>query len=58
LTHLQVQVQVINAAGVAVHTQIITGDDEILHLEHLPSGVYFFRFEKDGKTKTVKVVKE
>ena len=47
-----------NAAGVVVHTQMITNPDETIRLEHLPAGVYFFMFEKDGKEKTVKVVKE
>ena len=52
------QVQVIDAAGAIVHTQTITGDDEIINLEHLPTGVYIFRFEKDGNVKTVKVIRE
>ena len=51
------KIQVINAAGAIVHTQMITFPDETIRLEHLPAGVYFFRFENDGKTKTVKVVK-
>ena len=49
--------KVINAAGAVVHTQMITSADETIPLEHLPAGVYFFLFEKDGKTKTVRVVK-
>jgi hypothetical protein len=49
--------QVINAAGVVVHTQKIVNPDETIRLEHLPAGVYFFRIEKDGKAKTVKVIK-
>ena len=48
---------VTNVAGVIVHTQTITHPDETIHLEHLPAGVYFFHFEKDGKTKTVKTIK-
>jgi len=52
-----VQIRIINAAGVVVHTQIITGNDETIRLEHLPAGVYFFRLEKDGKAETVKVVR-
>jgi hypothetical protein len=51
-------VRVINTAGVVVHTQTITSADETIQLEHLPVGVYFFVFEMDGKTKTVKVIKE
>ena len=51
------QIQVINAAGAIVHIQMITSPDEIIRLEHLPAGVYFFRIENNGKTKTVKMVK-
>jgi hypothetical protein len=43
--------------GGIVHTQQITNADETIRLEHLPAGVYFFTIEKDGKTKTVKVIK-
>jgi len=49
--------RITNAAGVVVHAQMITGADEIIHLEHLPAGLYFFTFENDGKARTVKVVK-
>jgi hypothetical protein len=49
--------QVINAAGVVVHTQKIVNPDETIRLEHLPAGVYFFRIEKDGRAKTLKVIK-
>ena len=41
-----------------VHAQTITNPDETINLAHLPAGVYIFRFEKDGKEKTVRVVKE
>jgi uncharacterized repeat protein (TIGR02543 family) len=54
---LSLQLHIINASGVMVHTQTITNPDETIHLEHLPAGVYFFVLEKDGKTKTEKVVK-
>jgi hypothetical protein len=53
-----VPLRVTNAAGIIVHTQKITGTDETIHLEHLPAGLYFFHFEKDGKTKTVKAIKK
>jgi hypothetical protein len=43
--------------GVVVHTQKITNSVETLHLQHLSSGVYFLRLEKDGQIKTMKVVK-
>ena len=52
-----VPLQIIDMTGAVVHTQTIIGADETLRLEHLPAGVYFFLFEKDGKTKTVRVVK-
>ena len=49
--------KVIDAAGPVVHTQMITSADETIRLEHLPAGVYFFLFEKDGKTKTAAMIK-
>ena len=49
--------RVINAAGSVVHTQIITSPDEIIHLGHLPAGVYFFTIENGKQSKTVKAVK-
>ena len=50
--------QIINATGMIVHTRRIVNPDETIHLEHLPAGMYFFRIEKDGQMKTVKVAKE
>ena len=49
--------RVINSAGKIVLTQKIINSDEPIRLEHLPVGVYFFVLEKDGQTKTVKVIK-
>jgi len=49
--------RITNAAGMVVHTQTITGDDEIIRLEHLPDGVYFFTIESGNQSKTMKVVK-
>jgi len=49
--------QIFNASGAIVHTKIISSPDEIIRLEHLPVGVYFFRLEKDGKVKTEKMIK-
>ena len=49
--------RIVNSAGVIVHTQLTINPDETLRLEHLPAGVYFFMIEKDGKTKTVKAIK-
>ena len=55
---MQIQMQVINAAGALVHTQMIESDDETIRLEHLPAGVYMFRFEKDGNVRIERVVKD
>ncbi|MDR0712837.1 MAG: InlB B-repeat-containing protein, partial [Bacteroidales bacterium] len=49
---------VFTPAGAIVHTQKITGANETLSLEQLPAGLYLFRLEKDGKTKTLKMVKD
>ena len=49
--------QVFVAAGLLVHTQMLTNSDETINFENLPSGVYFFRIEKDGKSQTKIVVK-
>ena len=49
--------RVIDSAGAAVHIQKINSSNEIIRLEHLSKGVYFFRVEKDGQTKTVKILK-
>jgi uncharacterized repeat protein (TIGR02543 family) len=49
---------VFTAAGAPVHTQRVTSAAETISLHRLPSGVYFLRLEKDGKTKTLKAVKE
>jgi len=49
--------QVVNAAGAIVHTQMITNHDETINLERLPAGVYIFRFQKEGNVKTERVVK-
>jgi hypothetical protein len=40
-----------------MHTQQISSSGETIRLEHLPNGIYFFRIEKDGKTETVKMIK-
>ena len=53
----EVVLRVIDAAGVVVHTQKMTSPDEMIRLGHLPAGVYFFIIEKEGKVKTVKVIK-
>jgi len=48
------RMQIINASGAIVHTQIITNPDETIHLGHLPAGMYIIRLENG---KTVKVIK-
>ncbi|MDR1672486.1 MAG: T9SS type A sorting domain-containing protein, partial [Bacteroidales bacterium] len=47
---------VFTSTGAAVHTQKLTAADETIHLEHLPTGLYLFLLEQDGKTKTMKIV--
>jgi len=49
--------QVISISGAVVHIQKITNPDEIIRLDHLLPGMYLFRVEKGGKTKTVRVIK-
>ena len=49
--------QVISVTGALVHTQRIINPDETIRMEHLPTGMYIFRVEKDGKMKTVKAIK-
>jgi uncharacterized repeat protein (TIGR02543 family) len=46
---------VVTSTGAVVHTQRVTGAAETIALGKLPSGVYFFRLEKDGK-KTIKIM--
>ena len=50
-------IRIINAAGVVVHTQLISNPEEIIHLEHLPKGLYLITIEQNGKTKTLKLIK-
>jgi len=50
--------RVMDVTGAIVHIQEITGANETIHLEQLSAGVYFFRMERDGQVKTMKVVKQ
>jgi len=50
--------RVMDVAGAVAHIQKITSADEIIRLKQLLSGVYFFRVEKDGQAKTIKVMKK
>jgi hypothetical protein len=56
-TRLIASLRVTNAAGVVVHTQMISSPDETIRLGHLPAGMYFFTIEKDGQSKTIKAIK-
>ena len=51
------QMQVINVAGMIVHTQTIASPDEIIHLDHLPAGMYIIRLENGNMIKTLKAIK-
>jgi len=51
------RIQVFNTAGVIVHTQTIASPDEIIHLRHLPAGMYILRLENGKNAKTVKMIK-
>ena len=48
---------VFTESGVTVLTQKMADSVEPIRLDHLPTGLYFFYFEKEGKAKTVKAVK-
>jgi len=50
--------QVMNVLGAVVYTQQITEANQSIHLGALSSGIYFFRLERDGQVKTMKVVKQ
>jgi len=49
--------KVIAEDGIVVLTQKLTSQDEIIRLEHLRSGVYYFCVDNGKQTKTVKGVK-
>ncbi|MDL2308696.1 CotH kinase family protein [Bacteroidales bacterium OttesenSCG-928-C03] len=49
--------QVITAVGTIIHSQKISASEEMIKLENLPAGLYFFRLEKDGEVGVVKVIK-
>jgi hypothetical protein len=49
--------RIINTSGATVYSRLLTSSDEVIQLENLPSGLYFFQLEKDGKTKTLQAAK-
>ncbi len=49
--------RIFTESGAAVHVQKVVNSDEIIWLEQLPAGVYFFRLENNGRTKMMKVIK-
>jgi hypothetical protein len=49
--------EIVNALGAVVHTQPITNATEVIQLEQLSSGIYFFRVSRDGQSRTLQVVK-
>ena len=50
--------KILTEDGKTIYRQKIIYSDEIIQLKRLPAGVYFFHIEKDGKTETVKALKE
>ncbi|MDR1437208.1 MAG: MBG domain-containing protein, partial [Candidatus Symbiothrix sp.] len=50
--------RIFTLGGAFIHAQEITETDETIRLKRLRAGSYLFRIEKDGKTKTAKVVKK
>ena len=44
--------------GKQVHIQKVTGANEVIHLEHLPAGIYIIRMENGGNSSVVRVVKQ
>jgi hypothetical protein len=40
-----------------VHKDKINAEHQTLSLKNIPAGFYLFHFEKDGKVKTIKAVK-
>ena len=52
-------VQVFDITGTLVHTEnIYFINHHPLQLGHLPAGVYFFRFEQNGNTRTMRAIKQ
>ncbi|MDR1666162.1 MAG: T9SS type A sorting domain-containing protein, partial [Bacteroidales bacterium] len=47
---------IVTPTGATVHTQKVVHEDETLHLEHLPAGLYLLLLDKDNKRQTRKIV--
>lgn len=47
-----------NIMGTTLQVQKVTYANEAVNLNGLPAGIYFFRFEKDGESKVMKVIKQ
>ena len=54
----EISLQIFDVAGVLVYAQRINAANKTLQLGHLPAGVYFFRFEENGNTQTIRVIKQ
>ena len=54
----EISLQIFDVTGVLVYAQRINGTNQTLQLGHLPAGVYFFRFEENGNTQTIRVIKQ
>jgi len=52
------RLQVFNLEGVQVFTQQLTQTREAVRFDELPSGIYFFRLEKDGQTVSFTAIKK
>ena len=49
--------RVISSSGATLYRRSIASPSETISLENLPAGLYFLRFEKNGKAKTLQAVK-
>jgi trimeric autotransporter adhesin len=50
--------QVMDITGAKLYQQKITADNEVVHLNTLSPGIYFFHIEKDKLVKILKIIKE
>jgi uncharacterized protein Smg (DUF494 family) len=52
------ELQILDMTGKIIIQQPVISDTEEIDVEELPRGVYMFMFAKDGRIKTMKVVKK